>query len=66
MEVKVEVKDIMQVLNNLKNNCIEHEKCSDCTFFLNDKGCQLFHLFLELDITPSSWNLERIEWLLKQ
>ena len=66
MEVKVEVKDIMQVLNNLKNNCSKHEKCSGCTFFLTDKGCQLFRLFSEFDTTPCSWDLERIEWLMKQ
>ena len=66
MEVKVEVKDIMQVLNNLKNNCTKYEKCSGCTFFLTDKGCQLFRLFSELDTTPCSWDLERIEWLMKQ
>ena len=67
MEVKVEVKDIMQVLNNLKNNCAKYERCTGCPFFLiPDKGCQLFRLFSELDTTPCSWDLERIEWLLKQ
>ena len=66
MEVKVDVKDIMKVLNNLKNNCTEHEKCSGCTFLLTDKGCQFFRLFSELDTAPCGWDLERIEWLLKQ
>ena len=67
MEVKVEVKDIMQVLNNLKNNCAKYERCTGCPFFLiPDKGCQLFRLFSELGTTPCSWDLERIEWLMKQ
>ena len=66
MEVKVEVKDIMQVLNNLKNNCGKCERCEGCTFYLLDGGCQLFRLFSELDTTPCSWDLERIEWLMKQ
>ena len=66
MEVKVEVKDIMHVLNNLKNNCSKYERCEGCIFYLPDKGCQLFRLFSELDTTPCSLDLERIEWLLNQ
>lgn len=66
MEVKIEVKDIMQVLKNLKKNCVDCGHCSDCKFWLYAKGCQLSSLASEFDWTPSNWDLEEIEWLLKQ
>ena len=67
MEVKVnvEVKDIMSVLNNIQKYCLDKNGCKGCPFHLED-GCQLKQLFAELDYYPTGWDLERIEWLLKQ
>ena len=68
MEVKVnvEVKDIMKVLKHIQDFCVKNEGCRNCPFYLGDYECQLRSLFSELDWFPTAWDLEEIEWLLKQ
>ena len=72
MEVKVEVKDIMKVLNHIQNYCLEVDDCRKCCFYCKcsdeddaKRVCQLKKLFSELDWYPTAWDLEEIECILK-
>ena len=73
MEVKVTVEDIMKTLNYLQKYCLVLDDCRQCCFYCNcsdeddaKRECQLKKLFSELDYYPTGWDLEEIEWLLKQ
>ena len=70
VEVNVEIKDIMKLLSNIQKYCVNNIGCKGCPFYLGNDGgctqCQLKRLFLELGCYPTGWDLEEIEWLLKQ
>ena len=68
MEVKVNVEtgDIMKLLDKIQKRCLDNIGCKGCPFYLEVDGCQLKKLFNELSYYPTGWDLEEIEWLLKQ
>lgn len=60
-------KQIIETLNNIKAHCRGRE-CENCTFKTSDKEkycCQITLIVKEMSTTPSQWDMEEIERLVK-
>ena len=60
-------KQIIEMLNNIKTYC-RHRDCYDCTFEFSKTSnscCQIMLLVKEMSVTPSQWDIEEIERLVK-
>lgn len=75
----VDVDMLVEMMKNVANYCDNKANCYDCPFFIkyeeqykemDELGitwrCQLKSLGHELKYSPSAWDMENIEWLLKQ
>ena len=60
-------KQFIEILNNIKTYC-RHRDCYDCIFDFSktsDNCCQIMLLAKEMTGTPSRWDMEEIERLVK-
>ena len=75
----VDVDMLVEMMKNISNYCDNKVNCYYCPFFIKDEEqreymqengiegcCQLRALGHELKYSPSAWDMENIEWLLKQ
>lgn len=68
---------LVEMLKNIREYCL-CTRCTSCPFYMRDIeqiielghdiecNCQLKNIASELKYLPSSWDMEEIEWLLKQ
>ena len=75
----VDVDMLVEMMKNISNYCDNKANCYYCPFFIKDEEqreymqengiegcCQLRALGHELKYSPSAWDMENIEWLMKQ